>query len=51
MNLGTVTKPNKKNKKTSKKIDDDVISTKCDVTVNFQFMAILELSGSMITDA
>ena len=44
MKLGPVTKPNKKNKTTSKKIDDGIISENYDVTVIFliygQFEAI-----------
>ena len=44
MKRGPVTKVDKGNKKTSKKIDDDVISLNCDVIVIFQFMADLEQS-------
>ena len=44
MKLGPVTKIDKRNKVTSKKIDDDVISDNCDVIVIFpiygQFRAI-----------
>ena len=44
MKLGPVTKLDKRNKTTSKKFDDDIISGKCDVTVIFsiygQFVAI-----------
>ena len=35
MNLGPVTKLDKKNKKTSKKFDDDVMSENCGVIVIF----------------
>ena len=35
MKLGPVTKPDKKNKKTSKQIDDDVMSENCDLIVIF----------------
>ena len=35
MKLGPVTKIDKKNKTTSKKFDDDVMSTKCDVIFTF----------------
>ena len=44
MKLGPVTKRDKRNKATSKKIDDDVMSASCDVIVIFpiygQFGAI-----------
>ena len=44
MKLGPVTKPDKRNKATSKKFDDDIISANCDVIVIFltygQFGAI-----------
>ena len=36
MKLGPVTKLDKRNKTTSKKIDDDVMSENCDVIVIFQ---------------
>ena len=36
MKLGPVTKLDKRNKTTSKKIDDDVISENCDVIVIFR---------------
>ena len=39
MKLGPVTKPDKRNKTTSKKFDNDVISPNCDVIVD-QFGAI-----------
>ena len=35
MKLGSATKLDKKNKKTSKKFDDDVISENCDIIVTF----------------
>ena len=35
MKLGPVTKLDKKNKRTSKKIDDDVVPANCDVIVIF----------------
>ena len=35
MRLGPVTKIDKRNKKTSKKVDDDVMSINCDVIVIF----------------
>ena len=35
MKLGPVTKPEKKNKPTSKNFDDDVMSANCDVIVIF----------------
>ena len=35
MKLGPVTKPDKRNKTTSKKIYDDVMSKNCDVIVIF----------------
>ena len=35
MKLGPVTKPDKRNKTTSKLFDDDVISTNCDLIVIF----------------
>ena len=44
MKLGPVPKLDKRNKTTSKKFDDDVMSANCDVSVNFpiygQFGAI-----------
>ena len=46
MELRPVTKLDKRNKTTSKKFDDDVMSVNCDVMVIFQFMANLEQSGS-----
>ena len=36
MNLGSVTKLDKRNKTTSKKFDNDVISENCDVVVIFR---------------
>ena len=35
MKLGPVTKPDKRNKTTSKKFDDNFMSTNCDVIVIF----------------
>ena len=35
MKLGPVTKPDKRHKTTSKKIDHDVMSTNCDIIVIF----------------
>ena len=35
MKLGQVTKPDNKNKSTSKQFDDDVILTNCDLIVSF----------------
>ena len=49
MKLGLVTKRNKKNKATSKKFDNDVMSENCDVIVIFTVN--LEHSGSQILDA
>ena len=44
MKPGPVTKIDKRNKTTSQKFDDDIMSTNCDVIVNFpiydQFVAI-----------
>ena len=51
MKLGPVTKLDRRNKKTSKKIDDDVMSKDCDVIAIFQFTANLEQSESRIPDA
>ena len=48
MKLGGVTKLDKRNKKASKKVDDDVISENCDV---FHFTVSFEKSGSRIPDA
>ena len=50
MKLGPVTKLDKRNKTTSKKIDDDVMSEYCDVIVIFQIFHQLELSGGRIPD-
>ena len=50
MKLRPVTKPDKKNKTTSKKINDDVISKNYDVIAIFQYTANLEQSGSWIPD-
>ena len=51
MKLGPETKLDKKNKTTSKKIDDDVMSENCDVIAIFPILAYLEQSGSRIPDA
>ena len=48
MKLELVTKRHKKNTKTSKKIDDDVLLPNCGVIVFFQFIATLQSSGSQI---
>ena len=40
--LGPVTKPDQRNKKNIKKIDDDAMLVKCDVIVIFRFMGKLE---------
>ena len=40
MKLGPVTKVDKRNKTTSKKFDDDVLSENCDVIVIFQTFGI-----------
>ena len=48
MKHGPVTKLDKRNKRTRKKIDDNVISANCDIIIIFQFMANLEQSGSRI---
>ena len=49
MKLGPLTKLDKRNKKTSKKFEDDVMLTNCDVIVNFpiysQFGAIRKPSS------
>ena len=41
LELGSVTKIDKRNKSTSKKFDDDVMSENCDVFAIFQLMANL----------
>ena len=46
MKYGPVTKLDKKNKTTLKKIDDDVMSTNCDSLSSFRFLANLEQSRS-----
>ena len=50
MKLEPVTKLDKRNKATSTKIDDDVMSEDCDVIVFFQFTANLEQCESLIPD-
>ena len=44
MKLGPVTKLEKRNEATSKKINNDVISSNCDFIAFFVFMASLEQS-------
>ena len=51
MKLGTVTKVDKWNTATSKKIDDNATSRKCDIIVIFTFIVNLEQFGSKIWDA
>ena len=51
MKLGSVTKLDKKNKTTSKKIDEDIMAESCDVIAIFQFTVNLEQSGSRIPNA
>ena len=51
MKLGPVTKLDKINKTTLKKIDDYVMSANSDVIVIFRLTAKLELFGSRIPDA
>ena len=54
MKLGPVTKLNKRNNKTSKKINDDVMSANFDVMALFPIydqFANLEQSGSRIPEA
>ena len=52
MKLGPVTKPNKRNKTTSKKTDDDVMSENCDAIPIFpiygEFGAIWKLDSGRI---
>ena len=48
MNLGPVTKLDKRNKTTSKKTSDDVMYSNCIVIRFFRFISNLELSGSRI---
>ena len=48
MTLGPVTKIDKRNKATSKKINVDVMSKSCDVLSFFGFLANLEQSGGRI---
>ena len=49
--LGPVTKPNRRNKTTSKRFGDGVMLANCDVIVFFQIMANLDQSGSRILEA
>ena len=51
MKYGSVTKLDKRNKTTSKKFDDDVMSKNLTSLSFFQFMANLEQSESRIPDA
>ena len=51
MKLGPVTKLDKRNKTTTRKIDDGFILTNCDVIVIFRFLANLRQFGSRIADA
>ena len=48
MKLGSVTKLDKRHKKTSRKVDVDVMSENCDVIVIFGFLANLKQSGGWI---
>ena len=50
MKLDPVTKLHQRNKTTSKKVDDDVMSENCDVIVIFGFLANFEQSGDRIPD-
>ena len=50
MKLGPVTKLDKRNKTTSKKIDIDAMSENCDVIAIFRILVNLEQSGSRIPD-
>ena len=51
MELGLLTKLDKRNKATSKKIDDDIVSENCDViAIFFLFTDNLEQSVSQILD-
>ena len=50
MKLGPVTKIDKRNKTTSKKIDIDVMSKKCDAIDIFRILANLEQSGGQIPE-
>ena len=51
MKLGPVTKPDKRNKTSSQKFDDDVMSEYSDPLPFFQFITNLEQSGSRIPDS
>ena len=51
MKLGPVTKLDKRNTATLKKLDDDVLSANYDAIVIFRFMANLEQFRSRISDA
>ena len=51
MKLELKSKIDKRNKATSKKFDNDLMSTNCDAIAFFQFMANIEKSGSRVPDA
>ena len=51
MKLGPVTKLDKRNTATSRKLDDDVLPANNDVIVTFKNMANLEQSGSQTSDS
>ena len=51
MKLGPVTELDKRNTATSKKFENDVISTNCDVIVFFPFMANLQPPESRFPEA
>ena len=51
MKLEPKSKIDKRNKATSKEIDNDLMSTNCDAITFFQFMANIEQSGSRVPDA
>ena len=50
MKIGQVSKRDTRNKATSKKSKDDVLSENCDIIVTFGFLADLEQSGDWIPD-
>ena len=51
MKLGPVTKTYNRNRATSRKIEDDVMSKNCDIIVFFQFITELQPTGSRILEA
>ena len=51
MKLGPATKIDKRNTKTSKKFDDDIMSKNCDVIAIFPISTNLEQSGNRIPNA